>query len=63
MATRYRYSDQDGEHTLTRAEVLALYFDWWSEQMRKAGKDDLISEEGCIEDFIVVHWAEVVRDR
>jgi hypothetical protein len=60
---RYRYQDPDGTHTLSRAEVLAQYFEWWSEQMRKAGKEDLISEEACIEDFIVVHWAEVVRDR
>lgn len=54
---RYRYQDQDGEHEITRDEILAQYFPYWSEQMRRVGKADQISEESCIEDFMVVHWA------
>lgn len=54
---RYRYQDQGGEYEVTRSEILKEYFPWWIEQMRKAGKADLISEDRCVEDFCVVHWA------
>jgi hypothetical protein len=46
--------------TMTDDEILALYFDWWQTQMREAGKADQISPEGCLEDFIAVHWAHEV---
>jgi hypothetical protein len=58
----YQYQDQDGVHTITRAEILAQTFVWWSEQMRQVGKADLISEEACVEDFIVVHWAWEIKE-
>lgn len=44
----------------TRAQVLAAYYPYWCERMRKAGKAHLISEEACLDDFVVVHWAEVI---
>ena len=37
--------------------IVRDYFEYWSEQMRRVGKTDLISRERCIEDFCVVHWA------
>ena len=59
---RYCFQDLSGTHTLTRSEILAEYFAYWSDQMRKVGKSDLISESACIDDWIVVHWAwEIVE--
>lgn len=45
-------------HRLTEDEIIQTYFKYWSAEMRKAGLDSAISRQGCIDDFIVVHWAE-----
>lgn len=61
--TTYRYESQDGRHDITEEEILRTYYPYWQEQMRKVGKEALISPEACIEDFIVVHWAwKVCKD-
>lgn len=48
------------QHEMTEKEVLDYYFEYWSGQMKKVGKEDMISEERCIEDFCVVHWASEI---
>ena len=53
----YRYQDLRGTYDLTRSQVLAEYFAYWSEEMWKVGKEAQISEDACIEDWVVVHWA------
>ena len=58
----YRYQDQGGEHVITRSQILEEYFPWWAAQMRKACKADQISEDACVDDFVVVHWAWKVDD-
>ena len=40
--------------------VLATYWEYWSENMQKAGLDSEISKENCIQDWAVLHWAWVV---
>lgn len=52
----------DGEAvfvTMTDAEIIAEYFPYWSEQMRKKfGEDEsMITHAECIGDWVVVHWA------
>ena len=57
---KYETPNPDGSvetTVLTEDELIERYWDYWCEQMRKVGKEDLISRENCIEDFIVVHWA------
>lgn len=44
--------------TLSDKEILDEYWEYWSTQMKRVGKDYMISEERCIEDWCVVHWAE-----
>ena len=51
----YRYEDQDGAYELTEDEIIDYYFKHWSERMKKVGKENLISKDRCIEDFVVVH--------
>lgn len=63
---RYNTPTDTGNQVVqvTEEEILSTYFDYWSSQMVKAGKQDLISPENCIDDFVVVHWAwEVWEDQ
>ena len=57
----YTYSDPWGDYVLTEQQILAEYWDYWCQQMRKVGKGDQLSEEHCIEDWITVNWAIEVK--
>ena len=57
MIDLYEYEDQGGKHVISRDEIISSYFEYWKQKMIKAGKEDLISEDNCISDFIVIHWA------
>lgn len=51
----------DGEpvvRDITDAGILAEYYPYWCNQLRAIGREHLISPEACVEDFVVVHWAE-----
>ena len=50
------------ERILTEQDILDEYYDWWKLQMEKVGKADQINPATCIDDWVVVHWAEVVDD-
>lgn len=45
------------KETLSEEQVLKSYYKYWLKKMILAGKDDEISEERCIEDWIFIHWA------
>ena len=53
----YETSDQDGEYVLSEDEIIAEYWDYWSGRMKEVGKEDMISRENCINDWIIVNWA------
>lgn len=59
----YKYSDLAGSVMLSRNEVLAEYWDYWKERMSsKYGSDSiLITEDNCIKDYMVLHWAEEIE--
>lgn len=66
---RFKYLDPptprypDGEVRVFKEEdIRMLYYPYWSEKMKKAGKEDLISFENCLEDWMVVNWAEEIKD-
>ena len=42
---------------LSEQEILSQYWDYWTGQMKEAGKVDLINQQNCIDDFCTVHWA------
>ena len=46
--------------TMTEADILRAYYAWWSGEMTRVGKADHISEQACIDDWVVVHWAQRV---
>lgn len=57
---RWRYTDPDGTTEMSEAEILKHYYPYWCEQMKRVGKAQQISEQACIEDWVIVHWAEKV---
>lgn len=59
---RYSFPTERGEEVVTLSEeaILRKYFESYSENMRRVGKADEISEVGCINDWVTIHWAELV---
>lgn len=43
--------------TKTEEQILEEYWEYWKGKMIAAGKESMISEENCIEDWVVCHWA------
>jgi len=41
----------------TEDQILEQYYDEWCERAKKAGKENLISPENCISDWVAVNWA------
>ena len=58
----YEYEDPTGQYMITETEILTLYFDEWSKRMVKADKSSRISEQNCIDDFILDNWAWEIKD-
>jgi hypothetical protein len=59
---KWKYIDPSGEYEKTELEILAEYFECWSAKMRKNGREDLISEKRCIDDWVVTNWAWEVKN-
>ena len=62
IVKRWKYIRPYGEYEKTELEILAEYFECWSAEMRKSGREDLISEKRCIDDWVVTNWAWEVKD-
>jgi hypothetical protein len=56
------FPGEHGQHvqeTWTEPQILESYYDYWSNRMIKKGKNlDEYTEQDCIEDWCIVHWAE-----
>lgn len=57
----FKYQDPSGTYEITEEEIKTQYFPYWKERMEKVGKGEQATFENCIDDFIVVHWAEEVK--
>lgn len=42
---------------LSEKEILAEYWNYWSDRMKQGGFASQISKERCIEDWCMIHWA------
>jgi hypothetical protein len=49
---------QHVQETWSREQILKFYWKHWNRKMFESGNSDKISEDNCIEDWIVTHWAE-----
>jgi hypothetical protein len=59
----YHEPTPEGDSFIIKNEqqILDEYWDYWKEKMeKKYGKDHrLITKENCIEDWSIIHWAEI----
>jgi hypothetical protein len=57
----YKYEDPDGEVVLSRDAILDLYYPWWSRRMLEIGKLLMITEQNCIEDWVISNYAVRIK--
>lgn len=38
-------------------DIIKMYYEYWCNRMKEVGKESEISEQNCIEDWVVIHWA------
>ena len=70
MMKTYRYNEysEESNHNLviemTEKDILNEYWEFWSRKMiEKYGEGhELITEENCIDDWVVVNWAWEKKD-
>jgi hypothetical protein len=46
------------QETLSEDQIIQTYYTYWATNMIQNVKDADISRERCIEDWVVVHWAQ-----
>ena len=59
------YPGEHGQHvqeTFSEEQIIKSYYSYWIHKMVEANKHELITEENCIEDWKIVHWAEEVDE-
>jgi len=56
------YEDNSGYYEKTGQQILDEYWEHWKDRMNDVGKKSLVSEDKCIEDWIVNHWAWEKKD-
>ena len=49
---------QHVQETWNNEQILKFYWKHWNVKMFQSGNGDLVTEERCIEDWIITHWAE-----
>lgn len=45
---------------LTEQQILDFYWEFWKGKMEYLGRHDRISEDGCVEDFLISSWSHAV---
>lgn len=53
-------NDEAVEEILTEDEILREYYPYWSAQMTRVGKSDMLTAQNCIDDWVMIHWAKEV---
>lgn len=57
---KWEVLDQAGRYVVTEREILHIYYEYWEAQMYRALRQDEVSTEACIQDFVIVHWAREI---
>ncbi len=58
----FLYCDPDGDHYITDEQIIREYYPYWAGRMLSVGKILMATQENCIDDFCVGHWATEVTD-
>lgn len=45
----------------TEKEILDEYYETWKKLMKKVGRQEMISKDNCINDWVTTHWAEEIK--
>jgi hypothetical protein len=57
----YEPADEKAKNTLmsvySEKMIIDEYFPWWSQKMKSLGREERISHQNCIDDFVTIHWA------
>lgn len=57
-AVKYCYNEYpSGVVCVSKDEIMATYWPWWKKTMDDLGRHEQISEDNCIADWCVAHWA------
>jgi len=57
----YEYVVDDGEVIVqTEDEIMSYFYDYWCSKMREVGKEDELSKELCLQDWMMLHYATEV---
>jgi hypothetical protein len=51
----------DDTEIVTDEDIIQQYYPYWCSKMIEVGREDLISIETCIEDWMTIHWAVEIR--
>lgn len=54
-------NDNDCVEILTEDEIIESYWEYWTGRMKSVGREDMISRERCIDDWVTIHWAVEVN--
>lgn len=48
---------------MSEGEILRRYWPYWSQKLRDLGREHLMTPRNCVDDFVVVNFAEEVIQR
>ena len=48
---------KDRHMEYSEKEILAYYSPWWNVKMKELGRENLISDVNCIDDWIILNFA------
>ena len=57
----FKYQDPEGTYEISEEDLRKVYYPLWRDRMEKVGKLEEATFENCIQDFIVVYWAEEIN--
>jgi hypothetical protein len=49
---------QHVQETWNREQILKAYWKSWNVKMFQSGHGDEVSEDNCISDWVITHWAQ-----
>jgi hypothetical protein len=65
----YRFDEYDehgGHHVrISEEDIIARHMGYFASEMKKVGKEDQITKEACIQDFLIINfgWEETEREK
>lgn len=55
-------SQEDVIEIFSDDDIIKMYYEYWCGKMKEVGKESEISEQNCIEDWVIINWAVEKKD-